>query len=147
MFVAPSEAAATTTWLVKMRSPATVSGATPLSSSARSAAPPTAVASAVTLRVRLGGLAPGATCAAITSVCPGSTGLGVPEAAVIAGGLGAVSSSTTKSSMPTHSSLPAASAVMIRSCTIGWLSTAAGNVTSTGVTTVARLGPVVASAT
>ena len=72
----------------------------------------------MTSRVALGGLAPGATCAAITSVCPGSTGLGVPEAAVMAGGLDAVSGSTTMSSMPTHSSLADASVVRMRSCTI-----------------------------
>ena len=51
------------------------------------------------------------------------------------------------SSMPTHSSLPVALMVMARTCTCGWLSAAAGRKTSTGVTCVAKLGPVVASAT
>jgi hypothetical protein len=51
------------------------------------------------------------------------------------------------SSTPTHSSLPVASAVMIRTSTYGWSLTAAGRTTFTGVTRVARLGPVVASAT
>ena len=54
---------------------------------------------------------------------------------------------TEMSSMPTHSSLPTASVVMTRTLTIGWLFAAAGSVTLTGVTSVARLGPVVASAT
>ena len=54
---------------------------------------------------------------------------------------------TEMSSTPTHSSLPVAFAVMIRSCTTGWFATAAGSETFTGVTSVARLGPVVASAT
>ena len=51
------------------------------------------------------------------------------------------------SSTPTHSSLPTAFVVMIRTWTSDWLFTAAGSVTLTGVTAVARLGPVVASAT
>ena len=54
---------------------------------------------------------------------------------------------TEMSSTPTHSSIPGASVVMIRTSTTGWLFAAAGRVTLTGVTSVARLGPVVASAT
>jgi len=53
---------------------------------------------------------------------------------------------TTMSSMPTHSSLPAALVVMMRTCTWAWLSAAAGRVTVTGVTSVACEGPLVASA-
>lgn len=60
-------------------------------------------------------------------------GMGVPE--------------TSRSSMPTHSSLPAALVVRIRSCTNGRLSAAAGRTRSTGVERVASFGPVVASAT
>jgi hypothetical protein len=51
------------------------------------------------------------------------------------------------SSMPTHSSCPAAFVVMTRICTSGWLFAPGGNVVRTGVTRVAALGPVVASAT
>ncbi len=51
------------------------------------------------------------------------------------------------SSMPTHSSCPAAFVVITRICTSGWLSAAAGNVVSTGVTRLAAPGPLVASAT
>src|SRR5262249_12079928 len=51
------------------------------------------------------------------------------------------------SSPPTRSSLPTASVVMILSWTRGWFHVAAGSETFTGVTSVARLGPVVASAT
>jgi hypothetical protein len=54
---------------------------------------------------------------------------------------------TLMSSMPIHSSLLAASVVMILTCTTGWLPAAAGSVTLTGVTSVARLGPEEASAT
>ncbi len=83
----------------------------------------------------------------MTSVCPCSTVPGVPVAPVMVGVVGAVAASTTMSSMPTHSSLPTALVVMMRSCTRAWLSTAAGSVTSTLVVATARLGPVVASAT
>src|SRR3982750_2000716 len=51
------------------------------------------------------------------------------------------------SSIPIHSSLPAASVVMIRTWTRDWLSAAAGRVPLTGVTSEARLGPEDASAT
>ena len=54
---------------------------------------------------------------------------------------------TLMSSTPTHSSLPTALVVMMRTCTSGWLLAAAGRTTDTGVTSVAVLGPVVASAT
>ena len=64
--------------------------------------------------------------------------------------VGAVSGGTPvteMSSMPTHSSLPGASVVMTRIWTTAWLFAAEGSVTLTGVTRVARLGPLVASAT
>ena len=51
------------------------------------------------------------------------------------------------SSIPTHSSFPAALEVMILTCTKAWLSHAAGKVALTAVTSVAKLGPDVASAT
>ena len=64
-----------------------------------------------------------------------------------AGAWSAAAAVTEMSSTPTHSSLPTAFVVMIRSWTSGWLSTAAGSETFTAVTSVARLGPVEASAT
>src|SRR5829696_1086540 len=54
---------------------------------------------------------------------------------------------TPMSSMPTHSSLPVAFVVMIRTWTTAWSLAAAGRTTSTGVTRLARSGPDVASAT
>jgi hypothetical protein len=50
------------------------------------------------------------------------------------------------SSIPTHSSFPGAFVVIMRSSTRGWLSAAAGSITSIGVTRVAKLGPDEASA-
>ena len=49
--------------------------------------------------------------------------------------------------MPIHSSEPTASVVITRISTNGWFSATAGRVTLIGVTSVARLGPVEASAT
>ena len=54
---------------------------------------------------------------------------------------------TAMSSTPIHSSLPAASVVTTRSWTTGWSSVASGRTADTGVTRVARFGPVDASAT
>ena len=54
---------------------------------------------------------------------------------------------TEMSSTPTHSSDPTASVVMTRNSTSDWFNAAAGSETLTGVTSVARLGPVEASAT
>ncbi len=115
------------------RSPATTSPPRPSSRSGSAEGPPSAEASAVRLNVWLGGFDPAAAVAVMTSVWPCSTGLGVPVALVIVGLVGAVAASTTMSSMPTHSSLPAALVVMMRSCTTAWLSTADGRVTSTDV--------------
>jgi len=83
-------------------------------------------------------LAPGATCVppsgGTVSLTDGAVSpMAVPE--------------TSRSSTPTHSSLPTALVVMIRTCTCARSLASAGKVTSTGVTSVARLGPVVASAT
>ena len=49
--------------------------------------------------------------------------------------------------MPTHSSLPTASVVITRTWTSGWLSGRRGQRDAHGGDEVARLGPVVASAT
>ncbi len=53
---------------------------------------------------------------------------------------------TLMSSMPTHSSLPAALVVRMRTWTWAWLLTSLGSVTSIGVTWPAIDGPWVASA-
>lgn len=58
-----------------------------------------------------------------------------------------LSAVTLISSMPTHSSLPEALAVIIRTWSWDWLLAAAGNGALTLITCVARLGPVVASRT
>ncbi len=54
---------------------------------------------------------------------------------------------TERLSIPTHSSVPTAFVVITRNCNSGWLSATAGKTTLTGVVCVARLGPLVASAT
>ena len=53
------------------------------------------------------------------------------------------------SSMPTHSSLPTALVVMMRTCSVGALFASDGRVTLTGVVSsgLALFGPAVASAT
>jgi hypothetical protein len=60
--------------------------------------------------------------------------------------MGASMLDTTMLSIPTHSSLPTALVVSTRTCTCAAPLAAAGKVTSTAVTRVARLGPLVASA-
>ncbi len=66
---------------------------------------------------------------------------------VMVGGTSSGLPVTEMSSTPTHSSLPVALVVMMRICTNAWLLAVAGRVTEIGVTRVAWLGPVVASAT
>src|SRR4029453_6999747 len=75
-----------------------------------------------------------APCSVNLTLRPVSTGtLIAPLAGVVDWTVGAWSAPLVieMSSMPTHSSLPTALAVMIRTWTSGWLSTAAGNWTST----------------
>ena len=125
----------------KTLSAATASGATPSSNNVVDAAPPIADRSAVTVSAVLDGLVPGVTftvssvlapfCTIAGLAAPVAEGLVVPDAPV-----------TLMSSMPTHSSLPAALVVMMRSCTSGWSSVDAGSVTETGVTRVAAPGSV-----
>ena len=105
-----------------------------------------AVRSAETARPVLAGFVPGVTVTVKRDVPPIPTELGL-AAPIPEGFVGPSALTIEMSSMPTHSSLPTASVVIIRTWTSGWLSAAAGKVALTGVTSVARLGPVVASAT
>src|SRR6267142_5869425 len=119
----------------------------PLLANAWVADPPIDERSALTWIPVLAGFAPGVTETVRSEAWPGKTVPGLAEPAPE--GLLVVTAEPVieMSSMPTHSSLPAASVVITRTWTSGWLSAAAGRVTFTGVTAVARLGPVVASAT
>ena len=67
---------------------------------------------------------------------PESPSATLPLPTLITGVEPTPAATTLMSSMPIHSSLPAAFVVMIRSSTSAWLSTAAGRVTDTGVSRV-----------
>ena len=140
-------AASTTAENEKMLSPPVASPLLPSSKNIWIAEPPISLRSPVTVRPVLAGFAPGVTVAVSSVVSPGDTtsGLAAPSTD---GGVGPVGEPVTwMSSMPIHSSLLTAFVVMMRTWTTGWLSAAAGSAAATGVTRVARLGPLEASAT
>src|SRR6266545_6649722 len=109
--------------------------------------PPMDDRSALTWIPVLAGFAPGVTETVRSEAWPGKTVLGLaepaPEGFVIETAVPVIA----MSSIPIHSSLPTASVVITRIWTRGWFSAVVGRVTLTGVTAVARLGPVLASAT
>src|SRR5438309_7636293 len=97
--------------------------------------PPIEDRSALTSIAVLVGLVPGLTVTVSSDVPPTTTGFGFADPApegfvLVTCGVPVIE----MSSIPIHSSLPAASVVMMRTWTTGWLSALAGRLTETGVT-------------